>query len=318
MTDWNDDTSITDAVREQSGPIAGERDRAYLIVLAGSNVGEMFKVAGGQAVIGRGQTAEVQLLDEGISRRHCQIMVEGGEMIIEDLESRNGTFANGTRVKRHVLRDGDKIQVGSTTILKFTYHDHLDESFQKQMYESALRDGLTKAFNKKYFLDRMESEFRFAKRHKVPLSVILFDIDHFKKVNDDSGHLAGDFVLSMLARKVQDTIRTEDVFARYGGEEFAVICRAIEIQGAAAFAERLRRCIEICDFKYESHTIPVTVSLGVAGLPHVDVEEPGALVSAADEALYAAKHAGRNKVCVAPHGHHGASPSTTLDIVRRR
>jgi diguanylate cyclase (GGDEF)-like protein len=300
--DWEEETHVSDDADGVQHEPAGDRDRAYLIVLAGSNVGEMFKVTTSQIVLGRGQGADIQLLDEGISRRHARIRMDGADMVVEDLESRNGTFANGQRVGRHVLHDGDKIQVGSTTILKFTYHDHLDETFQRQMYESALRDGLTKAFNKKYFLDRIESEFRFAKRHRVPLSVILFDIDHFKKINDSAGHLAGDQVLAALARKVAETIRAEDVFARYGGEEFAVICRAIEMPGASAFAERLRVAVEKTEFPFAGQLIPVTISLGVAGLPQVDASEPFGLISAADDALYKAKRDGRNRVFTAPPG----------------
>jgi diguanylate cyclase (GGDEF)-like protein len=262
----------------------------------------MFKIPAGTTTMGRGQSTDIQLLDEGISRKHAQIVMEGGEMIVEDLDSRNGTFANGARVRRHVLRDGDKIQVGSTTILKFTYHDHLDESFQRQMYESALRDGLTKAFNKKYFLDRVDSEFRFARRHRVPLSLLLFDVDHFKKINDGAGHQAGDHVLAALARRVAETIRAEDVFARYGGEEFGVICRAVDLPGATTFAERLRAIVEKQPFEFDNHVLPVTVSVGVAGLPQVDAADASSLIAAADEALYSAKRAGRNRVAVAPAG----------------
>jgi diguanylate cyclase (GGDEF)-like protein len=319
MHDWDDDTHVAEA-RSAEGS-ASERDRAYLIVLAGTNVGEMFKIAGHDISIGRGQNADIQLLDEGISRQHCRIFVDGADMLVQDLDSRNGTFANGQRITRHLLKDGDKIQVGSTTILKFTYHDHLDESFQRQMYESALRDGLTKAFNKKYFLDRIESEFRFAKRHRVPLSIILFDIDHFKRINDSDGHLAGDQVLAGLARKVQEAIRTEDVFARYGGEEFAVICRAVDIAGAGTFAERLRRTIETSEFRYQDKPIPVTVSMGVSGLPYVDASDAAALVAAADEALYQAKQQGRNRVNLARAGSYAGLPpsvTTTLDPSRTR
>jgi two-component system, cell cycle response regulator len=310
-TDWEEDTHVSDDAEHEP---AGDRDRAYLIVLAGSNVGEMFKITASSITMGRGQGADLQLLDEGISRRHARIYMDVADMVVEDLGSRNGTFANGQRISRHVLRDGDKIQIGSTTILKFTYHDHLDETFQRQMYESALRDGLTKAFNKKYFLDRMESEFRFAKRHRVPLSLILFDIDHFKKINDSAGHLAGDHVLAALARKVAETIRAEDVFARYGGEEFAVICRAIEMPGASAFAERLRVAVEKTEFPFAGQLIPVTISIGVAGLPQVDANDPMGLVSAADDALYQAKRDGRNRVHTAAHGPvkaHIASAITT-------
>jgi two-component system, cell cycle response regulator len=301
--DWDDETAVSPeapegANREEARGRA--RDRAYLIVLTGSSVGEMYKIAKTEVVLGRGQQADVQVLDDGVSRRHAQIKLAGDKMIVEDLGSRNGTFVNGERINVvHILADGDKIQVGGTTILKFTYHDHLDESFQRRMYESALRDGLTRAFNKKYFLDRIESEFRFAKRHAVPLSLLLFDIDHFKRINDDHGHLAGDHVLTCVAKKVAESIRNEDVFARYGGEEFAVLCRAIELDNAILFAERLRKGIHTMDCRYQGKVLPVTVSFGVASLPQVEAEDPVGLIGAADKALYAAKRKGRNRVCTA-------------------
>jgi diguanylate cyclase (GGDEF)-like protein len=199
-------------------------------------------------------------------------------------------------VGEKALSDGDKIQVGSTTILKFTFHDSLDESFQRQMYESALRDGLTKVFNKKYFQDRLESEFAYAVRHSSPLSLVMFDIDHFKKINDTYGHLAGDYALVTLANVVAQTIRQEDVFARYGGEEFAVICRGVDLQGASAFGERIRRMVQAQLFLYQETEIRVTISVGVATVPDVGMREPAELIALADEALYEAKRGGRNRV----------------------
>ncbi|MFH0899943.1 MAG: GGDEF domain-containing protein [Pseudomonadota bacterium] len=296
MLEWDDDTKI--AMKDREDPNESPRDRAYLIVLAGSNIGEMFKLSRNHMVIGRGPT-DIQIPDEGISRRHAEIQEHDGEVVINDLGSRNGTFVNGDKIERQVLHDGDKIRVGSTTILKFTYHDRLDESFQRQMYEAALRDGLTKAFNRKYFLDRLESEFRFAKRHSVPLSLVFFDIDHFKEINETHGFIAGDFILSTLARRVQGSIRSEDVFARYGGEEFAIICRATDMHGAGVFAERLRATIESFEFRFGTTVIPVTVSMGVAGLPQLDAADPLGLVAATDEALASAKQMGRNRVQIA-------------------
>ena len=153
---------------------AENRSRAYFIVLAGANVGEMYKLEQGEVVLGRGREVDVRIVDEGISRRHCVVrQVPTGDVMIEDINSSNGTFANGRRIRTHLLKDGDKIQIGSTTILKFTYTDDLDESFQRQMLEAALRDGLTKAFNRKYFHDRLESEYAYSIRHKSPLT--LFD-----------------------------------------------------------------------------------------------------------------------------------------------
>src|SRR4029077_77358 len=114
------------------------------------------------------------------------------QMFLEDMGSTNGSHCNGTRVSRQPLSEGDKILLGSTTILKFSYHDKLDEAFQRQMSESALRDGLTRAYNKRYFSERLESELQYSLRHTAPVSLIFLDIDHFKVINDLHGHQAGD------------------------------------------------------------------------------------------------------------------------------
>jgi len=294
--DWDDDTKIS-SKEDMAKPAMQDRDRAYLIVLAGNNVGEMYKIAKSETLIGRGSQADIHVIDDGISRRHAMIAHKGTEITIKDLGSTNGTFCNGERVgEEKALSDGDKIQVGSTTILKFTFHDSLDESFQRQMYESALRDGLTKVFNKKYFQDRLESEFAYAVRHSSPLSLVMFDIDHFKNINDTYGHLAGDYALVTLSNVVAQTIRQEDVFARYGGEEFAVICRGVDLQGASAFGERIRRIVQAQLFLYQETEIRVTISVGVATVPDVGMREPAELIALADEALYEAKRGGRNRV----------------------
>jgi two-component system cell cycle response regulator len=275
-----------------------KRDRAYLIVLAGSAVGEMYKVDKERTIIGRGGKASIRLIDDGISREHAEIVVQGNEVFLHDLGSTNGTFCNGLKVDKKPLVDGDKILVGSTTILKFTYHDNLDEVFQRQMYESSLRDGLTKAFNKKYFTDRLESEFTFSTRHGAPLTLVMFDIDHFKKVNDTHGHQAGDLVLFELSALMMMSLRTEDVFARYGGEEFAIICRGSDLAQGQIIGERLRRASEGRQFAFEGKIIPVTISVGLAGLPDASIKDASALVAAADAALYRSKQGGRNRVSV--------------------
>lgn len=274
----------------------GKQQSAYLIVLAGTNVGEMYRVED-TVTIGRSVNASIQLLDEGISRKHCIIRrLRSGEVVIEDLQSTNGTFANGERITVHHLADGDKIQVGSTTILKFTYHDDLEENFQRQMYDSALRDGLTKAFNKRYFTDRLHAEFAYAHRHGTALALCLLDLDHFKSINDTYGHLAGDYVLQTLAQQVTNTVRAEDVFARYGGEEFAVISRGISVESALIMAERIRQDIERHAFLWDGTRLPITVSVGLSGLPDGTITSPAELIAAADEALYEAKRGGRNQV----------------------
>lgn len=294
MTDWDDTTHVSKPPHEVA-PRSNEQ-RAYLVVLAGSNVGEMFKISGENMVLGRGGTADIRLVDEGISRFHCRIRREDEHLVVEDLESRNGTFLNGARVQLGRLEDGDKIQLGRTTVLKFSFHDQVEESFQRRMFDSALRDGLTRAYNKRYFLDRLHSEVRFALRHKSPLGLLLFDLDHFKKVNDAHGHLAGDRVLTDFAGLIIDSIRHEDVFARYGGEEFAVLSRLISAADCARFAERLRRNVEQLRIEYEDTVIPITVSIGIACVPDLGVQTANDLLRAADRALYQAKELGRNRV----------------------
>ena len=302
-TDFDDETKVANGAEVQK-PGTRDRDRAYLIVLAGSAVGEMYKLSKDETVIGRGSQADIQVIDEGISRRHTAIRLEGGQVLATDLGSTNGTFLNGERITRQALSDGDKIQVGSTTILKFTFHDSLDESFQRQMYESALRDGLTKAFNKKYFLERLESEFAYALRHNTVLSLVMFDIDHFKKVNDTHGHLAGDHALVGLSAVIAQTIRKEDVFARYGGEEFAVICRGVDLAGAQQFGERIRVRVEALRMDFNGNPLNITVSVGVAVVNDSGMRSMLDLIGLADDALYQAKRGGRNRVVA-------ASPTTT-------
>ena len=294
-----DSTATKPAVPPESDK-EQKRNLAYLVVLAGVSAGEMFKLQEDKTIVGRGPTVSIRLNDEGVSREHCQFMRDGEKIILVDLGSTNGTFCNGIRVDRRELTDGDKIMVGSTTILKFTYHDYLDEVFQRHMYESALRDGLTKVFNKKYFTDYLEKEFAFAARHGGPLALIFLDIDHFKKINDTHGHPAGDFVLSELSQMMADLLRTEDVLARFGGEEFTVLCRGSDQTGAKIVAERLRRTVEERKFTFGGKDIPVTISLGIASIPESGITDHAAFLAAADKALYEAKRSGRNRVCV--HG----------------
>lgn len=298
--DDDDDSEKTNVTR--SGDVVRalltrqQRDRAYMIVLKGSSVGEMYRLQAGETVIGRASTAAIMLGDDGISRRHARVLVEGNVVRIEDLQSSNGTLVNGVRVDVQTLKDGDQIQIGSTTILKFAYHDKLEESFQQQMYDAALRDSLTKAYNKKHFSHRLETELAYAKRHNTTLSMLMFDVDHFKRVNDTFGHLAGDLVLAKLAQITASTLRSEDIFGRYGGEEFAILCRGVNLPNAAILAERIRTLVQSTPFVFENNTIPVTISVGVAAFPELNFDDPLELIGAADEALYEAKRSGRNRV----------------------
>jgi diguanylate cyclase (GGDEF)-like protein len=175
--------------------------------------------------------------------------------------------------------------------------DALEEKLQRSLYESSVRDALTGAYNRKHFNERLASEVSYAVRHVTPLALLLLDIDYFKRVNDEHGHLAGDQVLRELAGVIMCTIRAEDMFARYGGEEFAVIARGSDARGAVALAERIRGVAETLAVDFEGLTLRVTISVGVATLSCAGgSKNVNALIARADEHLYEAKLHGRNRV----------------------
>jgi two-component system cell cycle response regulator len=273
----------------------GAQRAAYFIVINGRAMGKMFKLASDRVVVGRHATNEIIVDDEGVSRRHALVERNALGLILVDNQSTNGVFVNGTKISRHILQDGDRVQLGSSTILKFSFQDEVEERAHKTLYDSATRDGLTSCFNKKYFADQLKTEFAFYFRHNDPLSLALFDIDFFKKLNDGYGHQAGDFVLKQLAALVQKQLRTEDIFARYGGEEFGIIFKGTDGEKAFMVMERIRRQLEQHQFMYDGQRLPVTISIGVATLEGQNFPNPKALVKAADDYLYKAKGAGRNR-----------------------
>ena len=273
------------------------KKRAFVVVLSGDRMGEMFPLKeAGRTTIGRGLQTDVRINDEGISRTHALVEAEEGAYYLSDAGSTNGTYANGNKVDRYPLQEGDKIQIGASSVLKFTFHDDFDEDFQRNLYESALRDRLTGVFNRGYFNNRLESDVAFALRHGKPLSLVLFDIDNFKSINDSLGHPVGDQVLKALADRVAGTTRSEDIFARYGGEEFALICRDVDALRAARAAYRIMETVAKKPFELDDHKLTVTVSLGVADLGMLVEPAAEPLIEAADAALYVAKRNGRNRV----------------------
>lgn len=289
-------TTIRFATKDLPRP-QDRRKRAFVVVLSGDRMGEMFPLKEGlRTSIGRGLQTDVRINDEGISRTHALVEEVDGVYYLCDADSTNGTFANGVKVERQALREGDKIQIGASSVLKFTFHDDLDEDFQRNLYESALRDRLTGIFNRGYFNNRLESDVAFALRHGKPLSLVMFDVDEFKQINDTHGHPVGDEVLRILAERVESTTRSEDIFARYGGEEFALICRDVEAARATRAAERILDTVGKTPFVVEHRSLPVTVSLGVADLTMLINPTADALIEAADAALYVAKRSGRARV----------------------
>lgn len=293
--DADDTTRIGE--RGLATPAQGiHRRRPRLVFLAGTNVGAVYPVGHG-TVLGRAADVTIHVESDEVSRKHARIVEGAGGWTLEDLQSRNGTFLNGERVtKPAVLGDGDKIELGSGIVLRFAFFDELDETYHRMMYESSLRDGLTRAFNRKYFDERLDQEFAYSLRHGSALSLLMIDVDRFKQVNDTHGHPTGDSLLTQLAQQMMKIIRAEDVFARYGGEEFVILSRGIGLEAARGFGERVRTAIERFPFAHQDVKLAVTVSIGCAAVPEPEILQPPMLVEAADRALYRAKET-RNKVC---------------------
>lgn len=279
---------------------ASKRRTASVLALSGSRLGRLFTLGDEPLLIGRSPECDVYLPEQGVSRRHAQIEWRGDAVRLRDLGSTNGTFVNGVHVEEHLLEDGDRVQIGVTTLLRFAWQDELEQRFQQHQYDSATRDGLTGVYSKKYLLETLSTELAFAKRHERLVSLAIIDADHFKRINDTWGHLAGDHVLRQLSSVMQGCIRQDDVLARYGGEEFCVVMRDVPATRGAVLAERIRQRIELTPFLWQGERLPVAVSIGVACGPSDTIHGPEELIAAADRYLYDAKRGGRNRVCVQP------------------
>jgi diguanylate cyclase (GGDEF)-like protein len=269
-----------------------------LTVLGGSsyNVGKTFRIDGDETIVGRWSKAAIRLDDKGVSRRHAKLTRVGKGIFLTDLNSKNGTFCNGEKVNNRELKDRDKIQLGTATLLRFAYKEELDEAVQKTLYESSTKDVLTDANGKWFFLECLNKELAFSARNSPNISLMMIDVDHFKRINDTYGHQAGDYVLSSISREIHGMIRVDDTLARYGGDELVVLLRELPLRQAVMAGERIRKRIESLDLYFGECGLRVTVSIGVAtkcGPEYADCE---AFIRAADEQLYRAKDAGRNRV----------------------
>jgi diguanylate cyclase (GGDEF) domain len=289
---FKDETVVT-----QIGSLEGISEKEPAVdILGGPSMGQQVILTEGEVTFGRSKDANVVVEDEAISRYHFKIKVKDKVATIEDLNSTNGTFVNDRRIKQKVLEVNDKIRISSATVLRFSYVDLIDRNSHERFYEMALYDPVTMAHTKRYFLDRLQHEFAHSGRRNFPLSLIIYDLDFFKKVNDSFGHPAGDFILQKVAEATKTVIRTEDIFARYGGEEFVILMRDAKEEQAISLAERLRKKIEQADFAFEGKKIPVTLSAGVACYLNANFKDSQAFIKAADDYLYFSKSNGRNRV----------------------
>lgn len=269
-----------------------------LVVISGRPLGKSFFLTKETMVLGRDLSADISIGETSISRRHTEFVLTDQGIQVKDLGSTNGTFVNDTKVEgTKLVSDGDLIRCGNT-ILKFLKEGKIENVHYRNMYDLATLDDMTGALNKKAILDVLNDEFQRSQAKNQPLTLLMFDIDHFKQTNDKFGHLAGDYVLKETCQLIKNKmIRQKDALGRYGGEEFALVLRETPLRIAVEVAERIRFAIEKNNFVFDGKQIPVTISIGVATLDST-AKNPEELIAMADKALYDAKNQGRNRVCV--------------------
>jgi diguanylate cyclase (GGDEF)-like protein len=277
------------------------RNRGVLVRMSGGETGRVHALVGDAWTLGRGRDCTVRFDDVTLSRVHARLARQGPDYVLEDRGSLNGTFVDDARVTRAVIADGARLRLGSGASLRFQIVDDEEERALARMYDCSVRDGLTGLLNRRLLDERLAAEIASALRRQAELSVILLDLDHFKRVNDTHGHLAGDATLKRVAALAGAAARADDVVGRYGGEELVIIARGAALPEAAALAERLRAEVERAEVIYGDTAIRVTMSAGVASLACVGpTGTPAALFACADTRLYAAKQAGRNRVVASP------------------
>lgn len=272
---------------------------ACLVVIYGAQIGRRIELVGAPLVIGRSPRSDLQLDEESVSRQHVRFeplpeSVEGNGWQVVDLESTNGTYVNDVVTARATLRHGDQIQVGRS-ILRFLEGNSIERAYHEEIYNLMSMDGLTQLRNRRAFDESLVEEILRSQRFGRPLSISVIDVDKFKLVNDQYGHLAGDAILRQIGTILRNNIRKNDIAGRLGGEEFGVILPEVDRVGGVVAAEKLRRLVESHRFEFDRTVIPVTISMGVIErLPKE--REPNELIKRADELLYRAKHNGRNRV----------------------
>jgi diguanylate cyclase (GGDEF)-like protein len=243
--------------------------------------------------IGRQAGADLQLDDDHASRLHVRLERREEGWAAVDLDSKNGTFVNGERVSDQQLGDGDLLVIGST-IFKFLTGASIELAYHKELYRLTVVDAQTRAYNKRYFQEQLARAVALSQRTGRPLSLVLFDVDHFKRINDTHGHPTGDEVLRELVGRALRQLRGTDLLARYGGEEFGLLLPETPARGAMDVGERLVRAVGQAPFVVKGNAIRVTISVGVASMTEGMADQD--LIKLADDNMYRAKREGRNRV----------------------
>ena len=269
-----------------------------LVVIQGDGIGQRHSLYSGTLRVGRADTCGISIDDDASSRVHCQFETNGSTTVARDLGSMNGTFVNDERVTQKTLADGDTVTVGHT-IFKFLGMSNPEAAYFEEVHRLMTTDPLTGAMNRRAFDEDLARCWYEARRYDRPFSLLMLDIDHFKRVNDTYGHQAGDQVLARIGALVGESKRFSDRFCRYGGEEFALLLPQTSLANAYILAERIRLAIGALRFTHEDKTFGVTVSIGMSDA-NASLETHEAMVKVADDRLYEAKHGGRNQVVPAP------------------
>ncbi|MBK7586422.1 MAG: diguanylate cyclase [Myxococcales bacterium] len=296
MANFDQETVITEIGKRPPAAPPGNDSLVVIYAKEEAMRGKRFKLEKSPLTIGRVPDNDIVLDDDAVSRRHAQVEQRGEPWFVVDVGSRNGTLHNEAELKKECeLGHGDRIKVGST-IFKYLTGADAESAYFEEVFKLTITDGLTQVNNRRHFDEALEREFLRARRHRRPLALLVIDIDFFKKINDEYGHLAGDQVLRELAQLVLARVRRDETVARYGGEEFVVLLPETALDGAISLADNLRARIAAHSFVFQEVTIPVTVSIGCAEFHEDDATAPD-LFRRADEKLYQAKKTGRNRVC---------------------
>lgn len=248
----------------------------------------------GRYTIGRADGCAVTLDHPRVSRQHAHVDQRDGEWWLIDDHSTNGTLVNDAPAEVRRLESGDRIQVGGT-VFKYIAASDIEGQYFATIRTAMITDGLTRALTHAAFRERLDSEFRRARRYRRPLSLVLIDLDFFKQVNDGHGHLAGDTVLRDVAGMILTRVRREESLGRLGGEEFAILLPETELSGAQVLARDLQERVRAARWEVAGATVQITASFGVVSLTSA-MTVPEALLERADALLYAAKDAGRNRM----------------------
>jgi len=279
-------------------PISLSSRNACLVHIypTGPTMGSRYTLGEQPAVIGRASDCDIRITDHSVSRRHARIQPGADGYYAIDLQSTNGTYINDIPASMYKLKDGDYVRVGNC-IYRFLIGGNVETEYHEEIYRLTIIDGLTEVHNKRYLMEFLDRELARSSRHSRPLSLIMLDIDRFKSINDEFGHLGGDFTLRELANRMKGNIRKEELLARYGGEEFACVLPETTLEGALVVADRILKVIEKAPFTFEGKTFNVTISGGVVTTQGEPDITPIELIRRSDAMLYRAKNEGRNRIC---------------------